>query len=68
MTWTTNKPTKVGWYWYRKDPHSHAHPVKIYDAGIVLYLWPLDDYAKAHITVKLDDCSGEFAGPMEPPT
>jgi hypothetical protein len=20
MTWTTDKPTQTGWYWYRKDP------------------------------------------------
>jgi hypothetical protein len=68
MNWTSNKPTQVGWYWFRKDRDGRAHPVKIYNAGVVYYLWPLDDYANANLTVRLDDCSGEFSGPMEPPT
>jgi len=67
MTWTNEKPTQVGWYWFRKDRDSRAHPVKIYNAGVVFYLWPMDHYARAHVTVRLEDCSGEFAGPMEPP-
>jgi hypothetical protein len=68
MNWTTEKPTQVGEYWFRKDGDSHPHPVKIYNAGVVFYVSPLDDYAKASLSVRLEDCSGEFAGPMEPPT
>ncbi len=67
MTWTNEKPKQVGWYWFRKDRDSRAHPVKIYNAGVVFYLWPMDDYARAHVTVRLEDCSSEFAGPMDPP-
>lgn len=33
MTWTNQKPKQVGWYWFRKDRDSRAHPVKIYNAG-----------------------------------
>jgi hypothetical protein len=28
LTWTTEKPTQTGWYWYRKDP---------VDASMLLY-------------------------------
>jgi len=37
MNWTNEKPTQVGWYWFRKDRDSRAHPVKIYNAGVVFY-------------------------------
>jgi hypothetical protein len=68
MNWTTEKPNLVGVYWFRKDRDSPAHPVKIYNAGVVLYLWPLGDYAKANLTVRPEDCSGEFARPIVPPS
>jgi len=42
--------------------------VKIFDANL-LYVWPMNDKAteKENVTMRLSDCSGEFAGPMEPP-
>ena len=67
MTWTTDKPKQVGWFWYRKDYDSHVHLVKISNAGDVLYIRSLDDSAHANLTVRLDDCSGEWAGPLELP-
>ena len=68
MTWTTDKPKRTGWYWYRATPDAEPHPVKIFYAN-VLYLWPLNDRLteKENVTVRLSDCSGEFAGPIESP-
>ena len=42
--------------------------VKIFDVNI-LYVWPINDRVteKENVTVRLSDCPGEFAGPMEPP-
>jgi hypothetical protein len=66
MTWTTDKPTKQGWYWYREMPTSPAHPVKVFGPKL-FYVWPMDDLAKDNETKDIGDCHGEFAGPMEPP-
>jgi hypothetical protein len=67
MTWTTEKPNLVGVYWHRATPAAHSHPVKIYNVGTIFYVWPVEDDARANVTVQLEDCSGEWAGPMEPP-
>ena len=61
MTWTTEKPTKPGWYWWRNNASEprvvniwqsrvHASILKASGLGEVLY------------------CDGEWAGPLEPPT
>ena len=36
--------------------------VKISNAGVVLYLGSLEDSAHNNVTVRLDDCSREWAG------
>ena len=62
MTWTTKKPTKIGWYWYRGE--CDGKTVKalhfIDDDGEGPYLATSDDVA-------LNDLDGEWAGPVEPP-
>ena len=67
MTWTTDKLNQVGWFWYRKDHNSHVRLVKISDAGVVLYLRSLDESGHVDVTVRPEDCSGEWAGPIVPP-
>jgi len=65
MTWTTEKPTRTGWYWYRPTPDAEPYPVKIFDANL-LYVWPINDKVteKENVTLRLADCSGEWAGPL----
>jgi len=29
LTWTTGKPKRPGWYWYRATPTTEPHPVDI---------------------------------------
>src|SRR5262245_40646023 len=67
MIWTTDKPKRTGWYWYRSSPDAEPHPVKIFDANL-LYVWPINDKVieKENVTVRLADCSGEWAGPLFP--
>ena len=67
MSWTTERPKLVGVYWHRATPASLSHPVKIYSVGTLFYVWPIEEDARAGITVRLDVCSGEWAGPMVPP-
>jgi hypothetical protein len=67
MSWTTERPKSVGVYWHRATPASLSHPVKIYSVGSLFYVWPIEEDRRADVTVRLDDCSGEWAGPMLPP-
>ncbi len=69
MTWTAEKPTHPGWYWYRAAPNAPPYPVKVFDANQIVYVWPVNDHAtkEENVTVRLSDTGGEFAGPMEPP-
>ena len=62
LTWTTRKPTKTGWYWYRSECNGKTVKVLhfIDDDGEGPYLATSDD-------VTLNDLDGEWAGPVEPP-
>ena len=62
MIWTTKKPTKTGWYWYRGQSDGNTAKVLhfIDDDGEGPYLATSDDLA-------LKDLDGEWAGPVEPP-
>ena len=67
LFWTTKKPIKQGWYWYRETSTSPAHPVKIFGPKL-FYAWPMDDRPRENEMKDIDDCHGEFAGPLDPPT
>jgi hypothetical protein len=65
VTWTTEKPTQTGWYWYRKDPA---------DIPLLFYCgaeWDhLVDFAGLNEPVafmKDHLLEGEWSGPLEPP-
>lgn len=62
MTWTTKRPTKTGWYWYRGVCDGNTTKVLHYidDDGEGPYLATSDDHT-------LNDLDGEWAGPVEPP-
>jgi hypothetical protein len=62
LIWTTKKPTKTGWYWYRGEGDGQTEKVLhfIDDDGDGPYLATSDDLA-------LTDLAGEWAGPVEPP-
>ncbi|THJ10895.1 MAG: hypothetical protein CAF43_008605 [Nitrospira sp. CG24C] len=62
MTWTTKKPTKTGWYWYRRQSDGNTAKVLhfIDDDGDGPYIATSDD-------LTLKDLDGEWAGPVEPP-
>ena len=62
LNWTTKKPTKPGWYWYRGECDGNTPKVLhfIDDDGDGPYLATSEDRA-------LNDLDGEWAGPVEPP-
>jgi len=57
MTWTTDKPTKPGWYWLAK--YTVTPMVVLFDGE-----WARGPFWDARIE-KIKD--GEWAGPLEPP-
>lgn len=61
MTWTTTKPTRVGWYWYRASGGSLI--VYVYQALEELYCDFPDDSP-----FPVADLPHEWAGPIPEPT
>ena len=67
MRWTNERPKMPGVYWHRATPAALSHAVKIYSVGTLFYVWSIEEDGRADIAIQLDDCSGEWAGPMMPP-
>lgn len=63
MTWTTDKPTRPGWYWWRYDatsPTPAIYHVELDHKALITRGW-------MNSALPLVD-DGEWAGPLEPPT
>lgn len=64
MTWTTVKPTKPGWYWWRRpygkrviETIVKVKPWRIGETGLVVYACK-----------PVERCAGEWSSePLEPP-
>jgi hypothetical protein len=43
MTWTSDKPTQSGWYWYREawKNMDRSMPAWVFQTGKILYAWSL---------------------------
>jgi hypothetical protein len=66
MNWTTEKPNRPGRYWFRPFADLTADPamVKVYEEdGLLFVAWLDTDRVDALMHV-----SGEWAGPIKPPT
>jgi hypothetical protein len=65
--WTSKKPTKSGFYYYRQssDEEPIVLKVEIRDdqKGLISVVWLPDDNAAE----PLEQCHGDWAGPIEPP-
>lgn len=60
MRWTSEKPSKPGWYWWRNmqsDPPEPPQPVEIYWVNHLVY-GPM---------LHVSRFEGEWAGPIELP-
>jgi hypothetical protein len=60
MTWTSNKPTKPGWYWWRKGRLCGVREVK--------YWFTFNSHG-LYMTGRgyVQHLDGEWAGPLNPP-
>jgi len=56
MSWTTQKPTVPGWYWYR-ELEGEPEILSIYK----------DDGQLVISGIGLQEFPGEWTGPLEPP-
>lgn len=62
MTWTRERPNKVGYYWWRDiDRPGNPHVVTVAHDGYGLIVYGLDEYNR-----RLYEVRGEWQGPIEP--
>ncbi|MDE2106937.1 MAG: hypothetical protein KGL39_57515 [Patescibacteria group bacterium] len=68
LTWSTNKPDKLGWYWRRETTDSAYYPVEIVLAN---YAGPLELWVKHETEMRPLGAvaieGSEWSGPLSPP-
>lgn len=57
LAWTTDPPTKHGWYWWRGNDESGKILIRV--VGVNADLYCTNGFA--------NEMGGEWAGPLEPP-
>lgn len=62
LAWTTEKPTKPGFYWYRLNDHDDS-PVIVSVGPDTDMVGPWPDGSDSRLSKE----NGEWAGPLEPP-
>ena len=67
MSWTLQKPTTPGWYWFREPGLNLDKPMPawVYQTGQILYV-KLCGAHEAFEDTRLTDLKGEWAGPITP--
>lgn len=71
MTWTTDRPTVSGWYWYKEAGLNYDKPMPtwVFDTGGLFYASRMAPHELANIatTQRLTSCPGKWWGPVEVP-
>jgi hypothetical protein len=78
MNWTTDPPTQPGWYWVKDlesevmpwTPAQLVHITKVEDEERLCVTYVGAYYANEtdeEVTEDIDDLSGQWAGPLNPP-
>ena len=62
--WTTEKPTVLGWYWWR---HSELARIQMTRVNERLEVICMNDQFQVSDSDHVDECGGLWAGPVEPP-
>ena len=68
MNWTTDKPTKPGWYWYKGEDHDieyHADGIAIVEV-IKEEDWLVCRHSNSD-NEWIEDSQAQWAGPLEMP-
>ena len=69
MTWTIDKPSSSGWYWYREPGFNMDKPCPawVFDSHQLIYVSLMAVHSEP-VVKNVNDSSGEWSGPMEVPT
>src|SRR5687768_17157649 len=74
MTWTSDKPSSPGWYWYREPGDFNMGkpcPAWVFGSFRSMYATVIavhsPDPAARTVTKNIKDCEGEWYGPLEVP-
>lgn len=72
MTWTNDRPTEQGWYWYHEDGINHNKPMPAWIFGtggkrIYVDLCAVHERHDFARTRDITTCKGKWAGPMDVP-
>ena len=64
LRWTTDKPTRPGWYWYREGEGPEIYWVFAapFNGQVRMYAGHKDEGG-----IWIDSWRGDWAGPLEPP-
>ena len=62
MVWTTDKPLRKGFYWYRCVEPEYGY------IGDSLVVWVSESLAIEQGGWHVSELDGEWAGPLEPPS
>ena len=67
MKWTSEKPTKPGWYWYMEFGRSYV--LRLYEVQLPELATPSKPLyaASGYFGGAVDDMHGQWAGPLEEP-
>lgn len=68
MSWTLEKPSKSGWYWFREPGLNLDKPMPawVYQSGESFCVKLCGAYEDCN-EKRLDELKGEWAGPISPP-
>lgn len=67
MTWTTEKPTRPGWYWWRDLPEYDVRMLYVVKQDHELFAYYVDNMDLHLWTSTKAGLIGEWAGPLAPP-
>ena len=65
LKWTTDKPTRNGWYWHRVDELDDWQVVEVNIYGKFAY--PTVWFARKTSWYRLKNMGGQWCGPLAPP-
>ena len=63
MTWTTEKPTVPGWYWWRYEKGRKATMLNVSQS----HIQQMDIFTEGSLVMFLNEVPGHWAGPIPAP-
>jgi hypothetical protein len=64
--WTTTRPTRAGWYWYRDEPTAEARALHLKDTWKTGHPWDWNSKGGWQLC-PIKNYDGEWSGPITAP-